>query len=209
MPRLAVLADIHGNLPALEAVIEDIEKFNVDQVIVAGDMVNLMPFSEAVLERVFKLNWTIIRGNHENYVTIYNKPDCPPEWKNYEMLPELVRKLGDLWINRLSPLPDTLELHFTDAPSITVVHSLPPNDEYGVYPNNTDEEIIRKANGIKNSTIVCGHSHFLVDRHVDRWHILNPGSVGIPVDGIRKASYMILDAIKTVGKRQFAGLNLM
>ena len=63
MTRLAIVADIHGNLPALEAVIKDMVQYQVDQVIVAGDVVGFGPFSEAVLERITELRWPVIRGS--------------------------------------------------------------------------------------------------------------------------------------------------
>ena len=61
MTRLAVLADLHGNLPALEAVLQDLSQFRVDRVIVAGDVVNWGPFSAQVLERVTREGWAVVR----------------------------------------------------------------------------------------------------------------------------------------------------
>ena len=63
--RFAVLADIHGNLPALEAVLADLAQFEVEQVVVAGDLINWGPCSAAVVERVVAAGWAIVRGNNE------------------------------------------------------------------------------------------------------------------------------------------------
>ena len=67
MTMLAILADIHGNLPALEAVLEDLAHFKVDHVVVAGAMVNWGPFSAQVMDRVTSEGWAVIRGNNEFY----------------------------------------------------------------------------------------------------------------------------------------------
>ena len=72
MTRLAVLADIHGNLPALQAVIADMAQFAVDQVVVAGDSVNWGPFSRQVMELIWAHRWPVIRGNNELYLLDYS-----------------------------------------------------------------------------------------------------------------------------------------
>ena len=80
MTRLAVLSDIHGNLPALKAVIAEIEQEGLDAVVVSGDVVNWGPFSREVLERITTLGWACIRGNNEYYLldygTVYNPPQA-------------------------------------------------------------------------------------------------------------------------------------
>jgi predicted phosphodiesterase len=93
MTRLAVLSDIHGNLPALEAVLADMKPFAVDQVVIAGDVVNWGPFSADVMERVTCENWAIIRGNNEFYLLEYNTPRQPEHWQSYTLLPWLYHQL--------------------------------------------------------------------------------------------------------------------
>lgn len=87
MTRLAVLADIHGNLPALEAVIEDMAQFAVDHVVVAGDSINVGPFSREVLEVISARNWAVIRGNNGYYVTEYQTPRMPAHWSAFTLPP--------------------------------------------------------------------------------------------------------------------------
>jgi len=65
MTKLTILSDIHANLPALEAVIEDLSQFKVDYVIVAGDVINLGPFTQQTVQRVIESKWAVIRGNLE------------------------------------------------------------------------------------------------------------------------------------------------
>jgi predicted phosphodiesterase len=82
MTRLALLADIHGNLPALEAVCADFAAFNVAHVIVAGDVINWGPFSPQVTERVMNAGWGLLRGNNEYYLLDYDTPRAPTEWRD-------------------------------------------------------------------------------------------------------------------------------
>ncbi|MBV8215350.1 MAG: metallophosphoesterase, partial [Verrucomicrobia bacterium] len=72
--RIAILADIHANASALEAVIADLESLQPDRVIVAGDFQNRGPFPREVTYRLFALGWTLLRGNHEDYVIIQSQP---------------------------------------------------------------------------------------------------------------------------------------
>jgi protein phosphatase len=74
--RIALLSDIHGNLPALERVIKDMRQFAPDHVVVAGDMVNWGSFSAEVMQIIHENRWTMIRGNNEYYCI---NPSVP-EW---------------------------------------------------------------------------------------------------------------------------------
>ena len=67
MTRIAILADIHGNLPALEAVMVELESLQPDMVVLNGDLINAVPFSCEVVDRVRQTDWLAIRGNHEFY----------------------------------------------------------------------------------------------------------------------------------------------
>lgn len=77
MTRLATLADIHGNLLALEVVLADLAQSEIDQVIVAGDVINWGPFSAPVMARVAAAGWARIRGNNEDYLLDYATPRAP------------------------------------------------------------------------------------------------------------------------------------
>lgn len=111
MTRLAVLSDIHGNLPALEAVIADLAGRDVDQVVVAGDVINWGPFSAEVLARVTSAGWPVVRGNHEFYLLDYGTPRASPAWddrQRFSLLPWLCRQLRGPWQARIAGWPDTL-----------------------------------------------------------------------------------------------------
>lgn len=193
MTRLAVLADIHGNLPALQAVINDMAQYDVDQVAVAGDSINWGPFSRRVLEVISERRWPVIRGNNEFYLLDYDTERAPAHWARFTMPPYLHAQLSDQWVRRIAALPDTLQLRFRDAPPIRVVHGIPGDPWTAVTPQSSAAQIRRWLRDSSERALICAHSHIALERHVGDWHIFNPGSVGVPLDGEHSASYMILD----------------
>jgi predicted phosphodiesterase len=193
MTRLAVLADIHGNLPALEAVIADMAQFKVDHVIVAGDVINVGPCSAAVTARVTASGWAVVRGNNEFYLLDYNTDRAPAHWKHYTLLPWLHRQLSGYWQNIIAAWPDALNLRYPDAPPVRVAHGLPRSPWEGIYPDTPDDEVRDMLAGTDETTVVVAHTHLALDRHVAGWHVINPGSVGIPLDGSTHASYALLE----------------
>ncbi len=108
MTRLAVLADIHSNLPALEAVLDDLAQFNVDRIIVAGDVVNWGAFSSQVMERLAGLDCAFIRGNNELYLTDWQTPRMPASWEIFTLPPYTISATGHRWMNVISTWPDSL-----------------------------------------------------------------------------------------------------
>jgi len=198
MTRLAFLADIHGNLPALETVLNDLAQFKVDQVVVAGDVVNWGPFSAQVLERVTREGWPVIRGNNEFYLLDYNTPRAPAEWKDlgqWPMLPWLHRQLNGRWQNVIAAWPDALSLRFADGPPIRVVHGSPRSPWESIHWTNSDEEITARLAGVEETTVVAGHTHLMMNRTVGQWRILNSGTAGLPLDGrVSSVSYLLLES---------------
>jgi len=210
MTRLAVLSDIHGNLPALEAVLADLAQFPVDQVIVAGDVINWGPFSAQVMERVAAGGWTVIRGNNEYYLLDYDTPRAPAAWGNrsqWAMLGWLRAQLAGRWHNAIAAWPDTLSLRFPDAPAIRVVHGSARANTDSLYPHVPDSELAEQLMGVEEPTVVAGHTHLPMERLVprpgpangrraeatDTWQLLNPGSVGVPLDGHHLGRYLLLE----------------
>lgn len=196
MTRLAILSDIHANLPALEAVIEDLSQFKVDYVIVAGDVINLGPFTQQVVQRVVENNWAVIRGNGELFLLDYGTSRAPEEWNDpiaFPIPPWLNRQLNTNWKNTIATWADTLTLRFSDAPSIRIIHGTPQSHWDSLYPTLTDEKIAEFLGSVEENTVIAGHTHLPMDRQLGRWHLLNPGSVGVPLDGQFTASYMLLN----------------
>ncbi len=193
MTRIAILTDIHGNLPALEAVIADMAVYEPQHVIVGGDIINGAPFSREVLERVYDLRWGLIRGNHEFYMLDYNTPREPANRKGALTFPYLYEQLRGVWYDRIAALPDMLTLYYPDAPPLRIAHGIPGDHFRAILPEQTAEEVEARLDGVWETTYVGGHYHCPMERRVGHWHIINPGAVGMPADGIREAGYVILD----------------
>ncbi len=194
MTKLAVLADIHGNLPALEAVWEDLSHFDVDRVIVAGDSISWGPCSRQVLEFLTEQRCVLMRGNHEHYLLDYDTPRAPEAWAGYTLNRWVHRQVGDRWRTEIATWPNTLSLRFADAPAVRVVHGSPGNHWRGISHTTPDDEIRDMLAGIEEPIVLAAHTHLPLNRIVDNWHILNPGSVGAPLDGITDASYALLES---------------
>ena len=198
MIRLALLSDIHGNLPALEAVIADLETQEVDHVVVAGDLISVGPDSVAVLEQVRSLGWTAIRGNHEFYLLNHGTPREPDHWEaEYAMPRWLAATIPTAWRRWLAVLPDALTLHYPDAPPLAVVHGYPADPWHGITPVTPDDEAAEGLVPLTESDVVVGHTHLGFDRLIcgpeRAWHVVNPGSVGLPLDADPRAAYAILE----------------
>jgi predicted phosphodiesterase len=194
--RLAVLADIHGNLPALEAVLADLAQHPVDQVIVAGDLISWGPFSAAVVEHALAEGWATIRGNHEIMLLDYGTPRAPVAWEDLRAFPVprwLHRQLAGPIRDQIALWPDTLSYRPPDAPPLRIVHGSPRHHSEPIYPGISEENLAPILAGIEEETIVAGHTHLPMDRQIGRWHVLNPGSVGMMLDGTLGARYLLLD----------------
>jgi predicted phosphodiesterase len=197
LTRLAVLSDVHGNLPALQAVEADLAAASPDAVVVAGDFLTWGPYARETLELARARGWAVIRGNSELYLVDWATPRADPGWSDpvwYATLHALVAELAD-WRPRIAVWPDQLCLRFPDGPPIRVVHGSPRSHWEGMTPITPDERMAERLAGVEESLVICGHTHLATDRTVGRWQVLNPGSLGVPLDGDRRAGYMLLDAV--------------
>jgi predicted phosphodiesterase len=169
-------------------------------VIVAGDVINFGPFTVQVVERVVESGWVVIKGNGESTLLDYGTPQAPEEWKDpnlFPIPPWLSRQLGDRWKTIIATWPDTLSLRYQDSSPIRVVHGTPRSAWESLYPNLADGDVARYLSGVQESTFIAGHTHLSMERKSGSWHLLNPGSVGAPLDGRFTASYMLLEGDET------------
>ena len=195
MTRLAILADIHGNLQALDAVRRDLDRERIDRVIVAGDSINWGPSSAEVLDIIEREGWAVIRGNNEYYLLDYDTPRAPAAWtpEDFRVLPWLREQVSGERHSIVATWPDTLSLRFPDAPAIRVVHGSPRSHWEPIHRDTSPEVLATMLAGVDESYVLAGHTHLTMDRSVDGWRIFNPGSAGLPLDGIFDAQYMLLD----------------
>jgi predicted phosphodiesterase len=181
--RLAVLNDIHGNLPALEAVLEDARTAQVDRIVVGGDVVP-GPMPQHALKRLRGLEIPIdfIFGNGE--VAILQHAAGKPLTRVPAPVAPLIRwsadQLDAAEREFLAAWPMTMRLHVPPLGDVLFCHATPRN-ENEVFTQLTDE---RRLMPIFDATdaalVVCGHTHMQFDRMVGRTRVVNAGSVGMP-----------------------------
>ncbi len=191
--RVAILADIHGNLAALEAVLARVSQLRVDRVVVAGDMVVGAPDSLACWKRVKALGCPVLRGNHERYVFDLGTERAKPEWSTPQFGPVqfAAAQLGESNRRELAELPMTLRLE--GAEDLRVVHGSARSDSDLIFPYTSDEEIAPMFAGVAERWIVRGHNHYAGVRLWCDRHIVTTGSVGLPLDGTVKAQFALME----------------
>jgi predicted phosphodiesterase len=192
--KIAVISDIHGNIPALEAVTADIEKWQPDQVIVDGDIVNRGPRSrdclEWVLARQMSDGWKILKGNHEDYVlecAATNGTAVGPDYEVRQFAHWAYEQVAD-YTPIIADLPELHSVCAPDGTELRVVHGSMRDNRDGVYPKTTDAEL-REQIAPAPKLFVTGHTHRSLIRQIDETTVVNVGSVGASFDGNRELSY--------------------
>lgn len=195
--KIAILADIHGNLAAFHAVVEDIERWNPDMVLVAGDTINRGPQSDGCLELALHLSaergWRMIRGNHERYVLQYDRdrrrPDFPTSGPRHEINKIVGWTHGQVagHIDTIAALPERLSIDLDGGP-LVVYHASARHDRDGIAVHGSDARLREQIE--PGAAVFCvGHTHVPGTRRVDGTLVVNAGSVGLPFDGDTRAAY--------------------
>lgn len=190
--KLAVLSDVHGNVPALEAVLADIEAWRPDEVIVNGDLINRGPHSLACL-RVIQARFPhcrLLKGNHETFVLAAAATPADPD----DPLTELNRmawwtcaQLGST-IEEVKGWADHLDLTDLDGGSLHITHGSRRSNREGIHPEISEEELAARL-GDPRALFIAAHTHRPFMRRFNGNLVVNVGSVGQPFDGDARASY--------------------
>jgi diadenosine tetraphosphatase ApaH/serine/threonine PP2A family protein phosphatase len=183
---LAVLYDIHANLPALEAVLADAEAAGAGQHLLGGDYAALGAWPVETLERLREIpraRW--IRGNWERWLA---NPDDPPEIPFIRNAAAWARAaIGEENIAELSELPTTATLD-----GALFCHASPISDMRSFLPEPADDEP-ELMDDVGERRVVFGHTHIQFRRQgLDGVDLVNPGSVGLPFDGDQRAAYALV-----------------
>ncbi len=201
--RILVLADIHGNIEALRAVLRRAGRF--DEVVVAGDLVDYGPAPGEVIDEIRSLAPALwVRGNHDQYIA--RRPRC---WGAQGLRAAARATRVSITRRRLSPgdlralgeRPGIAAAEL-DGSRIVVVHASPRSPLCGgIYPWYTEERVSRALSPasrlMEADYVVAAHTHIpMATRVAGSIILLNPGSVGQPRDGDPRASYAIIDTEK-------------
>lgn len=141
--KIAVLSDIHGNSVALDALIEDAKKNNVDEYIVAGDLITDFPGTNEVIDKVRSLTTYVVRGNRESYILDYERTKESDKWKTMQNsnFVYFYNSLTKDNLEYIKSLPETISLNFNGL-KVKVVHGSPYNISELTYLD--DKELIKK-----------------------------------------------------------------
>lgn len=192
--RVAVVYDIHGNLSALQAVLNEAEAEGFDRLLCGGDMAMLGPEPAACIDllRSFGERLIAIRGNTDRHVAS-DEPDDSPAWTRAAVGTERTAWLGSL------PPTVTLEQH-----DLLAVHATPRSDEDIIAPETPDQEVAAELSGVAQHTVLYGHIHIQYRRAVGGIELVNPGSVGLPFDGDRRAAWaMLADGVVDMRRTEY------
>jgi putative phosphoesterase len=191
--RVAALYDIHGNLPALEAVLAEVEAAAPDVVVIGGDVV-AGPLPSETLERLVTLGDRVrwVMGNADRMVIeAFDRGGRPAD------LDDPIDRL-DAWVarqltreqrDRLAAFEPLVHVDGT-----LFCHGSPRSDEEIITMVSADERLVPMLEGVSEDVVVCGHTHHQFDRRVGGTRVINAGSVGRPYEDEPAAYWLWLGA---------------
>ncbi len=208
--RVAFLSDVHSNLPALEAVLDDIAAAGVDARYALGDLVGYAPWPNEVIDRLEAEGIPGVMGNYDEG-TGFEMAECGCAYTN-----PVEKALGDqsfAWTKAHTSAPNKAwlrslarEIRFeADGLRFLLVHGSPRRINEYLYEDKPDGTFARIAAGADADVIVCGHTHRPYDKTVAGTWFVNDGSTGKPKDGDPRAGWVLVDAAaRTVEFRRVA-----
>ena len=185
--RLAVLSDTHGNLPALEAVLAEVDHARPDAIWAAGDLVGYNPWPNEVLGLLKDRQVRSIRGNHDraalsgNAIGFNDVAAAAVRWTRIVLTPASV--------GYLKGLEDRMRVETADG-AIAMYHGSPRDDDEYIWPWLASEDLVTLAQA---RVIILGHTHIPMAFAFRYGLLVNPGSVGQPRDHDPRASWGLLD----------------
>jgi predicted phosphodiesterase len=186
--RVAALYDVHGNLPALEAVLADPRCAEADTIVCGGDLV-VGPYPAECLDTLEALGARarFVTGNCDREAV--ETPEggelgAAARWSNERLGPERVA--------RVARWPLTVELDVTGLGRVLFCHATPTSDLPILTRVTPVEDVARELDGVAADVVVCGHTHVQYDRRVGDVRLVNAGSVGMPYEGSGDARWALL-----------------
>ncbi len=228
--RVAVLADIHGNLPACEAVLEDIARQSPDYVVAAGDLALRGAHPRETVELLDERCDVLLMGNTDCYLSgnylggAYRERE---HWKT-DLLGWTRDQLGAEWVRRMGELAFSVRYSPRRGQDLFVCHANPRNLEDSLDPTMDEGSVRKYLHHLDAAAVAFGHLHFPYRRRVGRVLIADVASAGIPRDGdlrpayglftftpkgwrvqIRRVRYPVRKATQAISARKLPGAPLL
>jgi predicted phosphodiesterase len=198
MRRVAALYDVHGNLPALDAVLAEIEREELDAVVLGGDLAG-GPMPAETLDRLLALGERarFVRGNGEReLVAAFDAPpaEAPDRIEDPALrtaawcAPRLERRHRDA----MAAFPERVTIEVDGLGEVLFCHGSPRSDEEILTTLTPEAPLAEALAGVEAAIVVCGHTHAQFDRRYGALRIVNAGSVGMPYEGRPGAFWLAL-----------------
>ena len=193
--KIVVLSDIHGNLPALQTALEDIDKWQPDQVVVNGDVVNRGPCSSAcldiILEKQATDGWHLLRGNHEDFMTYCANNGEPQSESDAELNQFAYWSCNQMGADKVALFKEWGEVFSWTAPDgseFRTTHAAMGNNRKGIFQRMSDAEL-EPLIAPPPAVFVTSHTHEPLVREMNETLIVNVGSIGASFDRDRRSCY--------------------
>jgi len=196
--KIAIFADVHSNIYALEAVLKDVETRKVDSVIAAGDLVGYAPFPNEAIGLIKSRDIPCVQGNYDDSIG-FSRLACGCDYKS-----EVAQRLGEqsiAWTKAntselskefLRRLPKEIRLT-AGGYQVLVVHGSPRELNEYLYADLDESYVLELLQESSTDILVCGHTHLPYHRQFKAKHIINVGSIGKPKHGNPNAVYAIIN----------------
>jgi predicted phosphodiesterase len=186
--RVAALCDIHGNLPALTAVLAEVDALGVDAIVVGGDVAS-GPMPVETLDALRERGARFVRGNADRVLDV-GGADESETWVRARRW--VAGRLGEERLEFLAGLPLDLTLDVGALGPVRFCHGSPGSDEVPITRLTSDGRLRAMLAGVGERVVVCGHTHVQFDRTVDAIRVVNAGSVGAPYEAEPAAYWALL-----------------
>lgn len=193
--KIAALYDIHGNLPALKAILDKLKTVNIHQIIIGGDVI-LGPLSKECLDLLLKypLPISFIQGNCEVAVLSEMEGHLKENFPKYVLndIRWTAQQLTTEHQMIMSNWPKTIILETPKLGKILFCHATPRSDNEFFTYLTAEDKLLPLFENLGVDMVVCGHTHIQFDRMVGKVRVVNAGSVGMPY-GKAGAYWLLLD----------------
>jgi putative phosphoesterase len=178
--KVAIISDIHGNLYALERVLEEIERESPEQIVCLGDVVAFGPQPIGVLHRVRALGCPIVMGNCDDFFVQWPLPE--EDGLNYAQVKWAAERLSPEDRDFMGSFQPTVTVQMESGASLLCFHGSPRSNTEVILTTTPDEELADMLGEPMDTVMIGGHTHLQMVRRMPGTLVANAGSVGMPSD---------------------------
>ncbi len=192
--RIGLFSDVHGNLVALEGVLAELDRRGVDWIVCLGDVATLGARPEGVIDRLKEADCVCVMGNHDSYLldeTTLSANATIPDWMR-EQIRWCAGRLSQESLDFLRSFEAAVEIELDRSHRLLCVHGSPRSYEEMILSTTPPDELDVMLEGLQPAILATGHSHLQMVRRHQGIVIVNPGSVGEPLQEMPFAEPTIL-----------------